>query len=109
MPSLSAQERVELQQAVSVHGRDWRAMAAAGACGGRAEDALRKAWDKLSAVGIVAAAEVVAEPVLSPLITGPVLPLGATGVTPASLACPLTPLGAEVLFFVFSFFVIQIT
>ena len=33
MPSLSAQERVELQQAVSVHGRDWRAMAAAGACG----------------------------------------------------------------------------
>ena len=73
MPSLSAQERVELQQAVSVHGRDWRAMAAAGACGGRAEDALRKAWDKLSAVGIAAAAEVVAEPVLSPLTTGPAL------------------------------------
>ena len=43
MPPLSDAEKSDLRCAVSVHGRDWHAVAAAGLCGGRSAGALRKA------------------------------------------------------------------
>ena len=47
MPPLSDAEKSDLRCAVSVHGRDWHALAAAGVCGGRSAEALRKAshWE----------------------------------------------------------------
>ena len=72
MPSLSAEERRELQRAVSEHGRDWEAVAAARDWRGRSADVLRKAWDVLSVQGVVAAAEVVADPEEEALLAGPV-------------------------------------
>ena len=62
MPSLSAEEERELQRAVSEHGRDWGAVAAARDWHGRSADVLRKAWDALSAQGVVASPAIVADP-----------------------------------------------
>ena len=70
MPPLTESEKDELQRAVSMLGRDWRAVAAAGVCGGRDADTLRKAWDALSVQGIRVASEVVANPVADPLLAG---------------------------------------
>ena len=72
MPSLTDAEKVALQRAVSVHGRDWGAIVAAGALGARTAWAVRWAWDALSSQGITAAEVVVAEPELAPLVVGPV-------------------------------------
>ena len=72
MPSLSAEEKRELQRAVSEHGRDWRAVAASRDWGGRSADVLRMAWDAQCALGVVAAAENVADPAEEALLAGPV-------------------------------------
>ena len=56
MPSLTDAEKSDLRRAVSVHGRDWHALAAAGVCGGRSAEALRKAWDAYCQCGVVPAA-----------------------------------------------------
>ena len=72
MPSLSAEEKRELQRAVSEHGRDWRAVAASRDWGGRSADVLRMAWDAQCALGVVAAAESVADPAEEALLAGPV-------------------------------------
>ena len=76
MPPLSDAEKLELQRAVSVFGRDWLAIAATGACGGRRADALRKAWDLCSRAAIVPAAAVAAQPVLQLVPASPVAPAG---------------------------------
>ncbi len=73
MPSLSAEEERELQRAVSEHGRDWGAVAAARDWHGRSADVLRKAWDALSAQGVVASPAVVADPAEEALLAGPVV------------------------------------
>ena len=56
MPPLSDAEKSDLRCAVSVHGRDWHALAAAGVCGGRSAEALRKSWDAYCQCGVVPAA-----------------------------------------------------
>ena len=71
MPSLTDAEKVALQRAVSVHGRDWGAIAATGALGARNALAIRWAWDALSSRGVTAAKIVVADPELAPLVAGP--------------------------------------
>ena len=71
MPSLTDAEKVALQQAVSVHGRDWGAIAATGALGARTPNTILQAWDALSAHCITAAKVVVANPELAPLVAGP--------------------------------------
>ena len=43
MPLLTDEEKVALQRAVSVHGRDWDAIVATGALGARTAWAVRKA------------------------------------------------------------------
>ena len=43
MPSLTDEEKVALQRAVSVHGRHWDAVVASGALGARTAWAVRKA------------------------------------------------------------------
>ena len=72
MPSLTDAEKVALQQAVSVHGRDWGAIAATGALGARTPNTILQAWDTLSSHGITAAKVVVAKPELAPLVVRPV-------------------------------------
>ena len=75
MPTLTDGEKAALQRSglcVSVHGRDWDAIAATGALGARNASAIRWAWDALSSHGITAAKIVVEEPELAPLVVGPV-------------------------------------